>query len=244
MTRPSTPVGPPIDPLLDFTPPTPQPQLQMSYAPNSSGRATHSYGTSTPTSLPPRHMAPRPMPSTYPRQDEMDLQNGGLDVRCVQWAGSSILFTYCFLARRFFTLFLAGLVLVSISLKPSRTTGLQQWRKDASATLQSGQHNLFFGHLQARSQSPKASTAATIIPLLYLGLASHSGVQQWFVTHYSNSCFLLTLLQTFAREACIAARLNLTVGTDGQNVQNLATAYKMVSHLVSRLLRCSYLFSL
>jgi hypothetical protein len=63
------------------------------------------------------------MPSAYPRQDAMDLQNGGLDVRCVQWAESSILWTYCFLARRFFTQFLAGPVLVSISLKPSRTTG-------------------------------------------------------------------------------------------------------------------------
>jgi hypothetical protein len=184
------------------------------------------------------------MPSTYSRQDEMDLQNGGLDVRCVQWAGSSILCTYCFLARRFFTLFLAGFVLISISLKPSRTTGPQRWRKDASATLQSGQRNLFFGHLQAQSRSPKASTVATIIPLLYLGLASHSGVQRWFVTHYSNSHYLLTLLQTFAHEACIAARLNLTVGIDGQNVRNLATAYKMVIHLISWFLRCSYLFSL
>jgi hypothetical protein len=77
-----------------------------------------------------------------------------------------------------------------------------------------------------------------------LGLASHSGVQRWFVTHYLNSHLSLTLLQTFAHEACIAARLNLTVGIDGQNVRNLATAYKMVSHLVSRLLKRSYLFSL
>jgi hypothetical protein len=36
----------------------------------------------------------------------------------------------------------------------------------------------------------------------------------------------------------------MTVGIDGQNVRNLATAYRMVSHLVSRLLKCSHLFYL
>jgi hypothetical protein len=179
MARSSAPVSLPIDPLIDLTPPTPQPHSQMSYAPDFPSHATHfhSHGPSMPVSLPPRRTAPCPMPSAYPREDAMDLQNAGLDVRCVQWAEYSILRTYCFLARHFFTQFLADPVPFSTSLKPSRTTGPQQWREDASATLKSGQRSLFFDHLQAQSRSPKASTAAIITPRSRSGLASHSGVQ-------------------------------------------------------------------